>query len=114
MRNLRQHKMASSRWTWDEEKTDAFLLATRNYKRQKLGEGIEWDSDKVLMWEHIRKSLGVKWETDFGKAEPSNPMKQLADVTKDEYQNYVQELRQEKEVISTGLRRVKNKYKGNK
>ena len=45
-------------WSWDDEKTDTFLLAVRNYKRQKLGEGIEWDSDKVLLWEHIRKSLG--------------------------------------------------------
>ena len=39
---------ASTRWTWDDEKTDAFLLAIRNYKRQKLGEGIEWDSDKFM------------------------------------------------------------------
>ena len=97
-----------------KKKPDALLLATRNYKRQKLGEGVAWDSDKVLMWEHIRKSLGEKRETDFGKAEPSNPMKQLADMRKEEYQNYVQELRQEKEVISTEFRRVKNKYKGNK
>ena len=70
MRNFCQSKMASSastRWTWDDEKTDAFLPAVRNYKRQKLGEGIEWDSDKVLLWEHIRKSLGEKWETDFGR-----------------------------------------------
>ena len=84
---------ASTRWTWDDGKTDAFLLAVRNYKCQKLGEGIEWDSDKVLLWEHIRMSLGEKWESDFGKAEPSSPMKPLAKMTKDEYQNYVQELK---------------------
>ena len=36
------------------------------------------------MWEHNNRSLGEKWETDFGKAEPSNPMKQLADMTKEE------------------------------
>ena len=34
-----QSKMASlalKGWTWDDEKIDAFLLAVRNYKRQKL------------------------------------------------------------------------------
>ena len=50
--------LALKGWTWDDEKTDAFLSAVRNYKRQKRGEGIEWDSDKVLLWEHIRMSLG--------------------------------------------------------
>lgn len=73
MRNFCQFKMAlsaSTGWTWDNEKTDAFLLAVQNYKHQKLGKGIKWDSDKVLLLEYIRKSLGEKWETDFGKAEP--------------------------------------------
>lgn len=104
---------ASTCWTWDDEKTDAFFLAVRNYKRQKLGEGIEWDSDKVLFWEHIQKSLGEKWETDFGKAEPLSPMKPLAEMTKDKYLCYLQEVKEEKKVISKGLTRVKNKYKGN-
>ena len=40
-------------------------------------------------------------------------MKPLAEMTKDEYRSYVQELKEEKEVISKGLTRVKNKYKGN-
>lgn len=104
---------ASTRWTWDDENTGVFLLAVRNYKCQKLGKGIEWDSDKVLSWEHILKSLGEKWETDFGKAEPSSSMQPLAEMTKDEYCSYVQELKGKKEVISKGLTRVKNKYKGN-
>ena len=52
-----------------------------------------------------------KWETDFAKAEPSRPMKPLAEMTKDEYLSYVQEVKEEKEVISKGLTRVKNKYK---
>lgn len=65
------------------------------------------------MREHIRNSLGEKWETDFGKAEPSSPMKPLEEMTKDEYHSYVQQVKEEKEVIRKGLRRVKNKYKGN-
>ena len=88
--------MASSaltRWTWDDEKTDAFLLAVRKYKRQK---GMEWDSETVLSWEHIRKSLGEKWKTDFGKAKPLSPMTPLAEMTKDEYLSYVQEVKAQK------------------
>ena len=102
---------ASTLWMLDYKKIGAFLLAVRNYKRQKVAEGIEWDSDKVLLWEHIRKSLGEKWETDFGKAEPSSPLKPLAEMTKDEYLCHVQDVKEEKEV--KGLTRVKNKYKGN-
>lgn len=113
MHNFCQYKMASSaltRWTWDDEKTDAFLLAVRKYKCQK---GMEWDSEIVLSLEHIQKSLGEKWETDFGKAEPLSPMKPLAEMTKDKYLCYLQEVKEEKKVISKGLTRVKNKYKGN-
>ena len=93
MRNFCQYKMASSaltRWTWDDEKTVAFLLAVRKYKCQK---GIEWDSEIVLLWEHIRKSHGEKWKTDFGKAEPLSPMTPLREMTKDEYLSYVQEIK---------------------
>ena len=58
-------------------------MALRTFKRQEHGEGFEWDSNKDIMWEHIRKSLAEKWETDLGKAEPSSPMKQLADKSKE-------------------------------
>ena len=58
------------------------------------------------MWEHIRKSLGEKWETDFGKTEPSSPMKLLPDMTKDEYLSYVQEVKEEKEVINKGQKQI--------
>ena len=44
---------------------------------------------------------------------PSSPIKPLADMTKDEYLSYVQEVKEQKEVIWKGLTRVKNKYNGN-
>ena len=28
-----------------------------SYKRQKLGEEVEWDSDKVVLFEHLRSAL---------------------------------------------------------
>ena len=106
--------MAVPPWTWDEEKTDAFLLAVRNYKRQKLGEGVEWDSDKVVFLEQMQKSVGERWENDFGKAEPPEPDKPFADMTKEEYQKFSEDLRKEKATIALGYKRVQNKYKGKK
>ena len=66
---------SSNRWTWDEEKTDAFLMELKNYKRQRLGEGFEWDSDKVAMLESVRKNLGERWTDDFGKSDASDTEK---------------------------------------
>ena len=56
---------SSNRCTRDEEKTDAFLMELKNYKRQRLCEGFEWDSDKVAMLESVRKNLGERWTDDF-------------------------------------------------
>ena len=39
-----------NRWTWDEEKNRRFPRGTENYKRQKLAEGVEWDSYKVALF----------------------------------------------------------------
>ena len=66
---------SSNRWTRDEEKTDAFLMELKNYKRQRLGEGFEWDSDKVAMLESVRKNLGERWTDDFGKSDASDTEK---------------------------------------
>ena len=49
--------------TWDERKTDTFLVELKNYKRQKLGEGVDWDSDKVALLESVRKNPGDRWAT---------------------------------------------------
>ena len=104
--------MASgNRWTWDQEKTDAFLVELKNYKRQKLGEGFEWDSDKVAMLESVRKNLGERWTDDFGKSDASVTEKPIQDMTKEEYQKYTVNLKKEKEAIAIGYRRVSNKYK---
>ena len=35
------------RWKWNDEKTERLLTEVKAFKRQKLGECIEWDSDKV-------------------------------------------------------------------
>ena len=39
------------------EKAIAFLGELRNCKRQKLGEGAEWDSGKVALLESVSKNL---------------------------------------------------------
>ena len=61
MRNFCQSKMASlalKGWTWDDEKLTRSFPQYEIINVKKRGGGIEWDSDKVLLWEHIRMSLG--------------------------------------------------------
>ena len=38
--------MTNSRWEWDEVKTEGVLKVLKEYKKQKLGEGLEWYWDK--------------------------------------------------------------------
>ena len=52
---IRGKKDTNICWKWDDTKTVRILEISKAYKRQKLGEGLEWDSDKVVLFE----SLGV-------------------------------------------------------
>ena len=108
---FKSKKPLNDRWKWTEEKTDMFLVHVKAYKRQKLGEGIEWDSDKIVLLEHVRKNLGEKWPDDFGGRETSTPEMSVEDMTKDEYQKFSENLKMEKDLIGVGYRRVANKYK---
>ena len=44
------------RWIWSDEMTTEFLNILKTYKTEKeLGKGIKWDSDKLILFEHVRK-----------------------------------------------------------
>ena len=72
------------RWKWNKTRTEKLLDVVIAYKRQKLGEGVEWDSDKVVLFEHVRSALAEQWPEDFGKSEPSTPEKPVEEMSKDE------------------------------
>ena len=90
------------RLTWDERKTDAFLVELKNYKRQKLGEEVEWDSDKVALLESVRKNLGDRWTDHFGKSDASDTEKPIQEVRKEEYQRNTESLKKKEEAIAIG------------
>jgi len=92
-------------WKWDDTKTERILEISKAYKRQKLGEGLEWDSDKVVLLEHARSVLGEQWCEDFGKSKPSTPQKPVEEMSKKEYQKYIENL---KEFIALCYCRVTN------
>lgn len=81
-----------------------FWLHIKAYKRQKLVEGIEWDSDKIILLEHVRKNLGEKWTDDFGGHETSTLEMSVEDMTKDEYQKFSENLKMEKDSIRVRYR----------
>jgi len=41
-------------------------------RRQKLGEGVEWDSGKVALLESVSKNLGDGWTDKIGKSDASD------------------------------------------
>mgnify|MGYP002804126796 CR=1 FL=1 len=81
------------------------------FKRQMLGEGMEWDSDKVVMREHIRVSMANEYPNDFGKPALTEPNKDIEDMTKEEYHRYAQAQKVEKELIRLGYSRISDKLK---
>ena len=93
------------------KKTDAFLVELKNHKRQKNGERVEWDSDKVALLESVRKNLGDRWTDDFGKSEASDTEKPIQEMRKEEYQRNTENLEKKEEAIAIGYRRVSKKYK---
>ena len=99
------------RLTWDERKTDDFLVELQNYKRQKLGEGVEWDSGKVALLESVRKNLGDRWTDHFRKSDASDTEKPIQEMRKEEYQRSTENLEKKEEAIAIGYRRVSKKYK---
>ena len=109
--NGKESKAKTERWTWSDEKTEMFFLKMKAFKVQKLGEGIEWNSDKVAMVEHVRRKLAEKWPADFGKDEITRPLLSLDDMTKEEYQRYTETRKIERQSIANGYRRVFNKLK---
>ena len=86
-------------------------MELKNYKRQKLSEGVDWDSDKVALLESVRKNLGDRCTDDFGKSDASDTEKPIQEMRKEEYQSYKENLKKKEEGIAIGYRRVSNKYK---
>ena len=98
------HQIALNCWKWTEEKTDMFWLHIKAYERQKLVEGIEWDSDKIVLLEHVRKNLGEKWTDDFDGHETSTLEMSVEEMTKDEYQKFSENLKMEKDLLRVRYR----------
>ena len=98
----KRKKDKKERWKWDEQKSERVREVFKSFKRQKRDEGMEWDSDKVVLFEHARKALSEEWPEDFGKSEPATPEKPVEDMSKEEYQQHIENLKIEKELIALG------------
>ena len=108
---IKTKEKTSERWKWDSDKTEKFLEAAVAFKRQMLGEGMEWDSYKVVMREHNRFGMANEYPNDFGKPAVTEPNKDIEDMTKEKYQKYAQAQKAGKESIRLGYSRISNKLK---
>ena len=80
-------------------------------RRQKLGEGVEWDSGNVALLESVSKNLGDGWTDEIGKSDASDTEKPIQEMRKEEYQRSTENLEKKEEAIAIGYRRVSKKYK---
>ena len=58
-------------------------MELKNHKRQKIGERVDWDPDKVALLESVRKNLGDRWTDDFGKSDASDTEKRVQEMIKE-------------------------------
>ena len=86
-------------------------MELKNHKRQKIGERVDWDPDKVALLESVRKNLSDRWTDDFGKSDASDTEKPIQEIRKEEYQRSTENLEKKEEAIAIGYRRVSKKYK---
>ena len=68
-------------------------------RRQKLGEGVEWDSSNVALLDSVSKNLGDGWTDEIGKSDASDTEKPIQEMRKEEYQRYTDNL---KDCLETG------------
>ena len=72
----------------------------------------QWtSSDKVKLYEEVRKRMAAIYESDFGPNEVCLPSKPVKEMTEDEYKVYKNILDKDKGMIKLGYNRIKEKLK---
>ena len=66
-------KMAAARWSWSNEMIEALIYAIKDYKNLCESNAIDFNADKVTLYEELRKRMAKNVKEDFGPEQALQP-----------------------------------------
>ena len=101
----------SKKWSWSPQMIDALISALQEYKNMSEFNSIDFNADKVRLYEEVRKILAKSYQEDFGPQQACEPEKPVKEITKDEYDQYKAGHDLDLKQIKVGYLRIKEKIK---
>ena len=102
---------AGAKWSWTNLMGKSLIDCVKEYKRACEFNSVDFNSDKVKLYEEVRKRMAAIYESDFGPNEVCLPSKPVKEMTEDEYKVYKNILDKDKGMIKLGYNRIKEKLK---
>ena len=103
---------AKSKWSCTNDMVKALIDCVKDYKSTCEFNAIDFNSDKVRLYEEVRKAMALVFEeSDFGPNVVCAPSKPVKEMTEDEYTIYKNILDKDKSMIKVGYNRIKEKLK---
>ena len=111
--NTKKSTTREKKWSWTPEMIESMIESMKDYKSICEFNAIDFNADKVKLYEEIRKAMASKYsaETFFGPVEVCSPEKPVKDMTTEEYSTYKARHNKEAETVKTGYNRIKEKVK---
>ena len=105
------NKTPKKKWKWSDDMINDLIDALKNYKSVSEYNSIDFNADKVKLYEEVRKLMAVSHRESFGLAMATAPAKPTKDMSKSEYDHYKKNYDREMDEIKIGYKRVKEKIK---
>ena len=99
------------KWTWTPELVEILLGYIKEYKTQCEFNGLDFEADLQSMYTEVRQCMASHSPTEFGPETSSEPIKNIKEMDKNEYEAYRRTLDAEKKAVRRGYERIKEKIK---
>ena len=102
---------SKAKWLWTNEMVKHLIDCVKEYKSTCEFNSVDFNSNKVKLYE-ARKTMALLYEeSDFGPKEVSAPQKPVKEANKDEYKANKSIADKEKQMIKNGYKQIKEKLK---
>ena len=99
------------KWSWYLTMIETLINGLKEYKSVCEFNCIDFNVDKVKLYEEVRTIVASIHPSDFGAVEAIKPGKPVKVMTKVEYENYKSMYNDDLKEIKIGYKRIKEKIK---
>ena len=104
-------KTRQKKWSWSPQMVESLINGLKEYKSICEFNSIDFNADKVKLYEEVRKIVASSHPNNFGPLEAYKPKKPLKEMTKEEYECYRNAHSICLKEIKIGYERIKEKIK---